>query len=245
MNKINRNTMTLILSLGIIAGCSATRPSVEVSETTKEIVYETTEQSSTFVTEKATSEDSTAVETASYDDIDETEEISESESSLVDPLTYLVEIMDLYDECLKIADDEQREKLLSMTNDGDGDEPPSRLRDIKRIMGFMSDDDPRLTLEDAVRICNEVYPEKPDDGVEALKMEDTLVKLFNEIAGIQDIDGGSGIRHIMYYLDNEHTEWIYIQYGSVQYYNETEGRGIIILDWILDRPAGTVIEYRP
>ena len=147
--------------------------------------------------------------------------------------------LDIYDVSLRNANEEQKEKLLALKERTY--QYYGRIREIKTIMGEIPEDAPRLTIEDAMRICNE-YPVAIKDGGSNGLMG-ILPEKFNEIAGAPDEDAGSGIRHIFYSLDDEETEVIYVSYLDVIYHNYKNNTGMVIYDPYGGRPAGTIIEY--
>ena len=101
------------------------------------------------------------------------------------------------------ATPEQREQLDAIIADhslGVGE----WRRDVLITLGYLSADTPRLTAQDAA----ELY-----DKVEYKDLENE----FNRIAGAPDWVGGSGIHRVVYFLNDERTEAIYLIFGDVHY----------------------------
>ena len=230
MRKEMYRMLTAIIISASLVACSATRYAGETGGAESEKTIADTEDAIADTegagdTEEAYSEqENISTETETEQDI----------SSVLKDVSY----DRLYMESLKIANEEQKEKLLalgSLRNDW----VETRVRDTKVIMGLMPEDAPRLTLDDAWRICEEYYSQV--GGELKFTMLEDLIDLFNSIAVSPDIYGGSGLTHVFYYLD-DHTELISIQYGRVCYHSFKDNTTVILLDWYQNLPAGTVLK---
>jgi hypothetical protein len=101
------------------------------------------------------------------------------------------------------ATPEQREQLDAIIADhslGVGE----WRRNVLITLGYLSADTPRLTAQDAAELYGKV--EYKD-----------LENEFNRIAGAPDWVGGSGIHRVVYFLNDERTEAIYLIFGDVHY----------------------------
>ena len=94
-------------------------------------------------------------------------------------------------------------------------------RDTMIITGKMPADTPRLTLDQAKDICDQIEVSSFETLAE---MGSYIYRCFNKIAGAPDFYGGSGLITIVYYLhDNDHSELICIFEGAGVMYEKWEG----------------------
>lgn len=98
------------------------------------------------------------------------------------------------------------------------------VREIMLIMDILPADTPRITLEDAISICDSLQDTYSYSG----EADAAIVTLFNEIAGAPDFQGGSGTIRSIYMINEEGTEYIRISLGRVRYINENTGDNILI-----------------
>jgi hypothetical protein len=111
----------------------------------------------------------------------------------------------VYDSYLeKAKTQEQKDALLALKKDtsiGIGE----WKRDALKIIGELPHDVKRIKIEDAERVIKEN------------KDQDAIIKAFNEIAGAPDWEGGSGIHRIIYFIDNNHKEGIFIINNNIMH----------------------------
>jgi len=135
-----------------------------------------------------------------------------------------VEPNDIFSVSLRNANEEQKEKLMAVEG---GLLRGWHVREIKTIMGEIPEDMPRLTVEEADRICKAYVVPSENESVD--KIDDDIADLFNEVAGAPDIDGGSGIHFRHYYLkDNDDSEYIRLTGGMVVYVNKKNNENVLI-----------------
>ena len=129
--------------------------------------------------------------------------------------------MSLYEYCCAHASDEQRRQLesfeLGYTAFSSEIYREGYTRQIETIMGALSSDTPRLTVEQARSIYFEVRAEGYLPGSRELAIE--LERRYNEIAGAPDYDGGCGDYITVYSCNPEFTEGIIIVCGSIGVFN--------------------------
>lgn len=94
------------------------------------------------------------------------------------------------------------------------DNPDYYHRKIYQMMGLLPASTQRLTLEQAVNISKEIGPWK-DGGLE--EYEQRFIDAFNNIAKAPDYDGGSGIRTVIYFLNDEGTQNVEISCSYVRF----------------------------
>jgi hypothetical protein len=91
-------------------------------------------------------------------------------------------------------------------------------RDIKIIAGAIPKDQPRITINQAKTIIENLSNQSLALGVKLDFFE--LTDAFDKIHGAPDAIGGSGIQHAVYFLNNEATEYIMLDgspLGCVEY----------------------------
>lgn len=87
-------------------------------------------------------------------------------------------------------------------------------RETKIANGELSTNHQRLTIEQAIQIC-EAFPK--DNYTMLGEFECEICKRFNEIAGAPDYTGGNGIQSTYYYLNDDFTESLIVSLGRVIY----------------------------
>lgn len=129
--------------------------------------------------------------------------------------------MSLYEYCCAHASDEQRRQLesfeLGYTAFSSEIYREGYTRQIETIMGALSSDTPRLTVEQARSIYFEVRAEGYLPGSRELAIE--LERRYNEIAGAPDYVGGSGLYITVYSCNPDFTEGIFIINGVAGSFN--------------------------
>ena len=128
----------------------------------------------------------------------------------------------LYERVYAQASSEEREKLDALHPD---DRMPYSVsgfaREILIAGGQLAADTPRLSLEQAKKICEEVG--QPDENHSARERLAQITERFNAIAGAPDRIGGSGMLSAFYQL-NEQTEEVergiivYVDLWAVEYF---------------------------
>lgn len=136
-------------------------------------------------------------------------------------------LKDPFESYYEIATEEQRAKLDALYEEYAG-LSWEHEREMKIIMGELPEDTPRLTREDAERICASVDVKEHEYFEE---FEEYVAGLFNEIAGAPDLNGGSGIAHRVYYTDDSEQISISVWCGTVTFYDETNGERETLLTW--------------
>lgn len=134
---------------------------------------------------------------------------------------------DPFESYYEIATEEQRAKLDALYEEYAG-LSWEHEREMKIIMGELPEDTPRLTREDAERICASVDVKEHEYFEE---FEEYVAGLFNEIAGAPDLNGGSGIAHRVYYTDDSEQISISVWCGTVTFYDEANGERETLLTW--------------
>ncbi|MBR0136592.1 MAG: hypothetical protein IJM18_10330 [Clostridia bacterium] len=97
------------------------------------------------------------------------------------------------------------------------------------LMGEIPEDTPRITLEQAKKICAGF---DPSEYKSVSELEYDLTRAFNTYT-VPDFDGGSGISIVTYLLDADGNRYIKISMGTVTYYdrvNNTSEELLSILD---------------
>lgn len=107
------------------------------------------------------------------------------------------------------------------------DIPEYYHRRIYQLMGLIPENAQRLTLEQAMRISKEIGPWK-DGGME--EYEQRFIDAFNDIAKAPDYDGGSGIRTVIYFLNDDGTQNIEISCSYVRYTDAETGSEMYLND---------------
>ncbi|MBQ6660589.1 MAG: hypothetical protein IJM57_04060 [Lachnospiraceae bacterium] len=131
---------------------------------------------------------------------------------------------DLYDKCMKIANEKQKQQLMDLQlpeNQKGRGLPEEYIRKIKTIMGLMPEDAPRLTREEAQRIISEMNADGYSDRVSHMSniMDvSELCERFSEVAYAPDIYGGSGMNVIQYWVDDECTAFIDVPSATIVAY---------------------------
>ena len=145
----------------------------------------------------------------------ETETLPANETGKGETVVSAWDPNDPFESYYEIATEEQRAKLDEIQGKYPGFTVNDHERELKIIMGELPEDTPRLTKEDAERICASVDV-KGFDSPDAF--EEYVVGLFNEVAGAPDLNSGSGVTHRMYYTDDSETDLIDVCCG-VWYYD--------------------------
>lgn len=153
----------------------------------------------------------------------------EQSENAVDENVCLTDILgydELYDVCYDMANNDQKLQLENIQvkevcgTKGNG----NYVRDILIIMDEIPADTPRLTKEDAIRICESI--EGPFSNMR--EKEFAIVELLNEIAGAPDYDGGSGVQRRIYLINETGSEYVKVSHGRVRYVNEETGESVIL-----------------
>ncbi len=76
-------------------------------------------------------------------------------------------------------------------------------RESLKIIGQLPNDAARLTVDSALKVISQK------------KTDVDVIDEFNKIAGAPDWEGGSGIHRVIYYLDEQRKEAIYVVAGNV------------------------------
>lgn len=157
----------------------------------------------------------------------ETETLPANETGKGETVVSAWDPSDPFESYYEIATEEQRAKLDALYEEYAG-LSWEHEREMKIIMGELPEDTPRLTREDAERICASVDVKEHEYFEE---FEEYVAGLFNEIAGAPDLNGGSGIAHWVYYTDDSEQIGISVWCGTVTFYDETNGEGETLLTW--------------
>ena len=132
--------------------------------------------------------------------------------------------LSLYERSMRHANKEQKERLENIDHLGYTYVLPDEFtKQILIIMGELPEDTPHLTYEQAIEIVNK-YKLEDDTYLDLRTMQ--IMNDFNEIAGAPDVEYGSGISHIIYFLDDEYSSWIDISMGFVYYQPSREAETI-------------------
>lgn len=126
----------------------------------------------------------------------------------------------LFGTSLAAANDEQRARLEALFEEY-GQDAGWHEREIRIIMGELPEDTPRLTREKAIEICSD-YDLKNNTSDYSAFLSD-IVRLFNQVAGAPDINGGSGQTVILYYTDDSENYAISVSEISVRFFDLTTG----------------------
>ena len=119
----------------------------------------------------------------------------------------------------RYADDAQKEALANSIKYDFLGPKMWYERQISIILGRIPEDSPRITLEQARKICSEIDLSGEKNVGE---MNAKLRREFNKYA-VPDYDGGSGIRSTYYFFDDEPTGYIVIRFDRVTYYDLVNG----------------------
>ena len=202
-----KKTLTLIIALvcavAFVLGCTGTSGRSKVSEQ-----------------EQDASERVDAVNEQEQDDSEKVDAANDEVINTIRNRSY-GDGMSLYKYCCAHASDEQRRQLesieLGYTAFSSEIDREGYTRQIETIMGALSSDTPRLTVEQARSIYFEVRAEGYLPGSRELAIE--LERRYNEIAGAPDYDGGCGDYITVYSCNPEFTEGIIIVCGSIGVFN--------------------------
>ena len=137
--------------------------------------------------------------------------------------------LDLFESNYLVANEEQRAKLDELY-DKYVNLSSEHEREIKIIMGELPEDTPRLTKEKAVEICKTAVLDKETE--DSTFFETEIAKLFNQVAGAPDLNGGSGLDYKVYYTDDSGKRGISVSLGCVEYYDEISGAEEVLLNWL-------------
>ena len=135
---------------------------------------------------------------------------------------------DYYEESLKRATAEQKEKLLSIKKSKNLPGIGVYVKQIKVIMGEMDDSCPSITLEKAKEIC-EGFDQKQYQSITTA--EAMLAEEFNKNAGAPDFDGGSGIKYRAYFVDDDPNTIIVISLGQAVYIDDYNSTKTVLYDF--------------
>ena len=222
---MKKKTLTIIialacavaLALGCIAAHAVTSDRSKASEQEQdasERVDAVNEQ------EQDDSEKVDAVNEQEQDDSEKVDAVNDEVINTIRNRSYGDE-MSLYEYCCAHASDEQRRQLesfeLGYTAFSSEIYREGYTRQIETIMGALSSDTPRLTVEQARSIYFEVRAEGYLPGSRELAIE--LERRYNEIAGAPDYVGGSGLYITVYSCNPEFTEGIFIINGVAGSFN--------------------------
>ena len=136
--------------------------------------------------------------------------------------------MTLFSKSYAIATEAQKKQLSQIQESNEWGAMGDYTRAIMIVMGDLSADTPRLTLEQAQEICDDL------EGrwfLSSDTFEENAVKLFNKFAGAPDFQGGSGVYRYVYYLNEEQTESITIMLGRIKYTDEVTGESKVLVSY--------------
>ena len=119
----------------------------------------------------------------------------------------------LYVNSMRVATDEQKRKLCEIHDNRElGYWEEAYERRVAEIMGLIPENWPRVSVSDAKRILQEMIDEELI--TQEREFPTNLVKeRFNEIAFAPDMDGGSGMICVRYYIDSTKTDFIEVSAG--------------------------------
>ena len=137
---------------------------------------------------------------------------AEADDEPEDELVIPAHDLSIFDYFERYATDEQKQALADSKDYGFGPKFWYE-RQIRIILGEIPEDSPRITLEQARKICSSI---KPSGNWSQRQMQ--LVNAFRKYA-VPDYDGGSGISRTVFLLDDEPTGIIRIVACSVTYYD--------------------------
>ena len=132
------------------------------------------------------------------------------------PHPYNCTPLELYESCYARATDTQKKQLENIQTGKFGPYVSEYPKQVLIIMGDLPADTPQLTLAQARAVCENITSQQL--SFEAFKP--TLLANFNTIAGAPDYDGGCGLSNIVYYLNEQGTEYIMVFEIGVRYINE-------------------------
>ena len=203
-----KKTLTIIIALAcavaFVLGCTGTSGRSKVSEQ-----------------EQDASERVDAVNEQEQDDSEKVDAVNDEVINTIRNRSYGDETS-LYEYCCAHASDEQRRQLesfeLGYTAFSSEIDREGYTRQIETIMGALSSDTPRLTVEQARSIYFEVRAEGYLPGSRELAIE-LERRRYNEIAGAPDYVGGSGLYITVYSCNPDFTEGIFIINGVAGSFN--------------------------
>lgn len=140
----------------------------------------------------------------------------------------------LYVNSMRVATDEQKRKLCEIHDNRElGYWEEAYERRVAEIMGLIPENWPRVSVSDAKRILQEMIDEELI--TQEREFPTNLVKeRFNEIAFAPDMDGGSGMICVRYYIDSTKTDFI-----------EVSARGVIVRDITSSEPKEVLYDTLP
>ena len=122
------------------------------------------------------------------------------------------EEMNVFDRFERYATDEQKQALADSKDYGIGSKRRNE-RQIRIILGEIPEDSPRITLEQARKICSSIKL-----SGDMAQMDEQLISAFRKYA-VPDYDGGCGFRTAFFLLDDEPTGYFSIGGCKVTYYD--------------------------
>ena len=216
---MKKKTLTIIIALAcavaLALGCIAAHAV-------------TSDRSKASEQEQDVSERVDAVNEQEQDDSEKVDAVNDEVINTIRNRSYGDETS-LYEYCCAHASDEQRRQLesfeLGYTAFSSEIYREGYTRQIETIMGALSSDTPRLTVEQARAICAEVN----DMGIEDWwEWRSELDRRLCAVTGAPDYEGGSGIGFTVYYLNGEHTRYLQVTIGFAA---------------VFDAATHTVVEY--
>ena len=141
------------------------------------------------------------------------------------------ETPNLFTEAWNEANEQQRAKLEELWNRNAA--PETYVREILIIMGELPEDTPRLTLDGAREILDDM---DPADYPDMVSFHEEVVWRFSLVAGAPDERFGSGVEYANFWLDDSETEHIGVMLGSVLYY-DGQGNYTILKEYAVPDPA--------
>lgn len=131
---------------------------------------------------------------------------------------------DLFDRCYAKATPAQKDQLEELLQSEIlYYSPKDHIKQVLIIMGELPADTPRITLEQALAIFDEMREQAREDPSIAAEFEWELIRRFNEIAGAPDFSGGSGMVRTTYCLTDDQTEYLQFTDYRVFYGNDNTG----------------------
>ncbi len=136
--------------------------------------------------------------------------LNEKRAIVPQPAREIEARIDPYESALaKATTDAQKEAIRSLE-----EEAPIAFmypRKLMTILGELPEDRPRITVEEVKAALNMA---RSSDGVDMKILMDEM----NKIHGAPDLEGGSGLHHIIYALKDDGSMSVNIMYGNVTLY---------------------------
>ena len=219
--KIKRIELSILVILSI-SGCSVSRSTAIDEDSKIESVgqnqIESDRESKALVYTLSTEMNSENV-------IENTEDVSDVENTT----EFVYEPgHDYYEESMKKATAEQKEKLLAIRKSNNLPGIGVYVKQVLKIMGEIDEDSPNISLEQIKNLCDSFDKSRYED---ANHLERMLSYEINKIAVVPDFDGGSMISHIAYYIDGDPSKIIDICMGQVVFIDEKKGEKTVIYEF--------------